>query len=363
MARPKNADMREFILHNVQDHGPDIATFAAQHFGMSRASVNGYLRTLVDEGLLTSTGKTRARVYKLKPLEQFAYELELTEATQEDIVWRDIFYPRLKTLPENILAICDYGFNEMLNNAIDHSDSKSCRLYYTRNYAELTLVVQDLGVGIFEKITKECNLTDKHEAILELSKGKLTTDSSKHTGEGIFFTSRMFDKFAIMSGDMTYTRSKKDDDDWLVEAKKGDSFAQGTVVMMEIALTSAHTVKEVFEKYIDDDFKFLRTHVPLRLAKYEGETLVSRSQARRLLKRVERFSEVMLDFDGITEIGQAFADEIFRVWRREHPGISIIPVRFSKDIERMIRHAIANDSSANAGEQLSLSLEENRDHS
>lgn len=363
MARPKNAEMREFILQNVAEHENDIASFTAQHFGMSRAAVNGYLRTLVGEGLLTSSGKTKARIYELKPIEQFAYELEIADNTQEDIVWRDVFYPRLKELPENILAICEYGFGEMLNNAIDHSESKDCILTYTRTYAELTLTVHDHGVGIFEKITRECKLTDKHEAILELSKGKLTTDSTKHSGEGIFFTSRMFDKFSILSGDMVYSRSRKDDDDWLIEAKTGATFAEGTLVIMTISMAATQTIKEAFEKYIDDDAKFLRTHVPLRLAKYEGESLVSRSQARRLLKRVERFSEVMLDFDGISEIGQAFADEIFRVWRREHPKIEIIPIRFSKAVERMIRHAIANDSSATSGEQLSLSLEKNRDHS
>lgn len=36
-------------------------------------------------------------------------------------------------------------------------------------------------------------------AILELSKGKFTSDPARHSGEGIFFTSRMCDKFEILS--------------------------------------------------------------------------------------------------------------------------------------------------------------------
>ena len=38
---------------------------------------------------------------------------------------------------------------------------------------------------------------DKRQALFELSKGKFTTDPSRHSGEGVFFTSRMFDDFEI----------------------------------------------------------------------------------------------------------------------------------------------------------------------
>ena len=79
-------------------------------------------------------------------------------------------------------------------------------------------------------------------------------------------------------------------------------------------------------------------------AKYEREQLLSRSQARRVLARFERFSEIMLDFRGVTIIGQAFADEIFRVFRREHPEIEILAVNTSNDIRQMIRH-VAGDAS------------------
>jgi hypothetical protein len=44
----------------------------------------------------------------------------------------------------------------------------------------------DHGVGIFEKIMKHFNLADAREALLELSKGKLTSDPRNHSGEGIF---------------------------------------------------------------------------------------------------------------------------------------------------------------------------------
>ena len=37
--------------------------------------------------------------------------------------------------------------------------------------------------------------------------------------------------------------------------------------------------------------------------------LVARSQAKRLLERFDRFEEVVLDFDGVRQVGQGFADE------------------------------------------------------
>ncbi len=36
--------------------------------------------------------------------------------------------------------------------------------------------------------------------------------------------------------------------------------------------------------------------------------------------RFERFQTVVLDFTGVEEIGQDFADEVFRVFQRAHPA-------------------------------------------
>ena len=74
-------------------------------------------------------------------------------------------------------------------------------------------------------------------------------------------------------------------------------------------------MREVFDAFTDpEEYSFDKTVVPLRLAQYEGEKLVSRSQAKRVANRFERFKRVELDFAGVSEIGQAFADELFRVF-------------------------------------------------
>jgi hypothetical protein len=357
MARPKNQELREFILRNIPEHAKDIVPYAVKTFGISRASVSLYIRDLVSEGLVDASGRTNTRQYQLKELDTYAGTFSIGPDLKEDMVLREYLSPRFKGLPVNIIGIFEYGFLEIMNNAIEHSEGTICNIRFSRSYARATLSVLDDGIGIFDKITRICKLENNREAILELSKGKLTTDSNNHSGEGIFFTSRMFDVFSIVSGGLRYRRSNGENNERLVEAvfdnyfiseNLGVNFTHGTFVGMEISTDVKHTSKEIFDKYVDDDARFSRTHVPLTLARYEGEALLSRSQARRLLARVEKFSKVILDFWGIGEIGQAFADEIFRVWAREHPNVTIIPENASPDVQRMIRHAYANAAEQDA---------------
>ena len=65
---------------------------------------------------------------------------------------------------------------------------------------------------------------------------------------------------------------------------------------------------------------------------------VARSQAKRLCNRFDQFQEIELDFDGIDEIGQAFAHEIFVVFQNAHKDIRLIPIHVCPDVEKMIRH-------------------------
>ena len=58
-----------------------------------------------------------------------------------------------------------------------------------------------------------------------------------------------------------------------------------------------------------------------------------------MLARVEKFREVMLDFEGVDTIGQAFADEIFRVFQTAHPDVEIVPMHAKPGIQGMITRA------------------------
>ena len=75
----------------------------------------------------------------------------------------------------------------MLNNAIDHSESKTANIYIMEDFISLRLAIRDYGVGIFQKVQQSLGLSSQNYSILELDKGKCTTDPDRHSGEGIFF--------------------------------------------------------------------------------------------------------------------------------------------------------------------------------
>ena len=93
--------------------------------------------------------------------------------------------------------------------------------------------------------------------------------------------------------------------------------------------------------FSDKDGGFTKTRIPL---KNMFETYpVSRSQAKRLCHRFDTFMEVELDFEGIDEIGQGFAHELFVVFQRNHPNVQLLPLNLSKDVAKMINHVKSSE--------------------
>jgi uncharacterized protein (DUF1330 family) len=229
----------------------------------------------------------------------------------------------------------------MVNNAIDHSAGKSVFVWMTQDESTLRIIISDDGVGIFSKISQALGLPDMRQALFELAKGKLTTDPSKHTGEGVFFTSRMFDAFEIHADGLRFNHDASLPHDWLEEAP--GIFSEGTAVFMRIAIGSTRTAAEIYAQFTDapEDYDFSKTVVPMKLAKFGDEQLVSRSQAKRLIARFEKFRTVILDFADVQEIGQAFADELFRVYAGSHREVELLPKNMTEQVERMWLRAVA----------------------
>ena len=159
------------------------------------------------------------------------------------------------------------------------------------------------------------NLPDRRLALLELSKGRVTTDSANHSGEGIFFTSRAFSSFRLQANGIAYERSQSQASPVTFPSPPALPAAAGlerpgTLVQLALRLDSPVVLRELFAHYTTgapDDLTFDRTVVPVKLARLGRENLLSRSQARRITSRVDGFRLVVLDFEGVPEIGQAFA--------------------------------------------------------
>ena len=109
-------------------------------------------------------------------------------------------------------------------------------------------------------------------------------------------------------------------------------------------IITERTTKEIFDEYTSDDFVFNKTKITVHLAKdYLGHDFVSRSLAKRILMNVEKFKVIVLDFENIDNIGQGFADEVFRVFRNKNPDITVVPVNMNEEIEFMINRAMKNN--------------------
>lgn len=337
--RARGQEIQRFILENIEKHKHDVVALSALQFAISRPAMLKHIRALIEKNFIKVTGVTKSREYTLVPIVTLRKEYRINPDVEEDVIWRDDIFPIVKGyLSKNAVSLWQHVFTEMFNNAIDHSGGTRILVKVSINAVNMEMTIIDNGEeGIFKKIQRIMGLHDERHAILELAKGKLTTDPSRHSGEGIFFSSRMVDRFAILSGGVYFSHNHDDDRDWVLENDKDEN---GTCVILKLKNNTIRDAKEVFDQFAceEDNYGFTKTVVPVRLAQYGDELLVSRSQAKRLLARFDRFRTVLLDFAGVSSIGQAFADEIFRVFRAAHTEVDIIPINMSAAVSSMVTH-------------------------
>lgn len=325
--------IKDYIILNSIDNPNQITQQTCDHFGISKPTALKYIRELVDANILKKTGSNRYPNYQLV---ESTYEWKYkNKDLEEDVLWRQNLLPILSTLNDNVKDICQYGFTEMVNNVIDHSEADNLFVELGVDYLHVNIYIMDDGIGIFRKIKNALDLEHSKHAILELAKGKFTSDPENHSGEGIFFTSRVFDQFKIVSHKLFFYGSGNKDG--ILWEEKRD--IPGTGVLMSIKKDAPTLLRNIFDEYADPDKdpSFHKTLIPVKLMEHEGESLISRSQAKRLISRFDRFTEVGLDFSGVTQIGQAFADQIFRVFQNKHPQVHLYVVNAIDDVANMIK--------------------------
>ncbi len=239
----------------------------------------------------------------------------------------------IKALPENVNSILRYGFTEMVNNIRDHSRSDTFIVSIEETENNIVFDVADDGVGVYRNVMEKKKLNSEIEAIQELLKGKTTTRPHSHSGEGIFFTSKIADIFILESFGYRLRIDNTIPDTFI---EKIDS-EKGTKVHFELNKNTKKHLSEVFFEYEakPGSFAFDKTKVQVKLFQ-AGTVYISRSQAKRLLANLDKFSLIVLDFQGIVTVGQAFADEVFRVFQSNHPQIKIEPINMSETVNFMV---------------------------
>ena len=312
----------------------------AAKFHISRQYANRILKGLVNGGKLVKIGSTKSAVY-LPP--KFAGKAEVkiekrlsNKNLREHEVLEEIGTKSqiVSSLDENIRSIFAYAFSEMLNNAIDHSESGNIQIDVGKTGGKIVFHVNDFGIGVFRNIMEKRHLKSELEAIQDLLKGKTTTQPNAHSGEGIFFTSKIADMFLLESHKYRLIIDNPMDDVFLQEMKRSK---KGTKVTFALAADSPKHLNDVFKKYQTDPAEYAFDKTEIRVKLYTLGTIhISRSQARRITVGLEKFRHVILDFGQVPMVGQAFADEIFRVFKNRHPGIEIEPVNMNEAVRFMI---------------------------
>lgn len=333
--RVRTHEIADFIARRTFDASPNLVRDVSMEFGISRQAVHKHLRRLESEGVIIFQGERAHRLYRLglKPLHHFI--VTITQGLQEDIVYQREIAPLVNSYSENFQSVVAYSFMEMLNNAIDHSGGTTVNCLVQESYVGMSIRIADNGIGIFSKLQKELGLEDKRHALQELHKGKITTDPDRHSGEGIFFTSRACDKFYIFSDDLLFLTTKSDQD-WLFTHRP--FISDGTSIHLEIDFSTTKAMPDIYSQF-STEHAFDITSVPVKQFQFGDTPLVSRSQGKRLVAGLEKFRIVYVDFTDVTSIGQGFADEVFRVFAKMHPDIAVMPSNANAYIRRMIARA------------------------
>lgn len=333
----KNTKIKDFIYEKLPNHPADIVSILSKEFGFSRQRAHFYIKKEINEDKVIKVGRTNSTKYFLIGGNKIEFSCKIKLNLAEDKIWSLYVKPMIKNYSDNIKEIIAYGFTEMYNNAIDHSEGTSIYSSVEIIDSKIEIIIIDNGVGIFKKIQEALKLNSIRESILHLSKGKFTTDPSKHTGEGIFFTSRIFDKFSILSSDLYYCFANED---WFLSNEKNENFGKGTLIKMVLSISSKKTPKEVMDKYTNEDIGFDKTIVAVALSSDPNDPHVSRSQAKRLMMGLDKFKTIVLNFKNVNSVGQAFVDEVFRVFKNEHPSITITYYNANDEVEAMIKRGL-----------------------
>jgi len=331
MARLDLPALTQWITAAAVAQPRDLAGAICARTGVSRVTARRTLKRLVELNWLVSTGSTRKPCHEPGLLRQVV-RIYTLDGLAEDRVWSRDFAPCFK-LPAAVQRMVQHALTELVNNAIDHSGGTSVTVSLRQTPQHAQLLVSDDGRGLFEQIDRHFGLDDPMLAMLELGKGKLTSQPDRHSGRGLYFTARMADVFDLHANEAAFQRRAWDADGFVAGRPLK---RQGTSVYAAIALDTTRTLESVLQSHSEDgrSYGFDRTRVPLRLITTDSDGLESRAQARRVAARLDSFKRAEIDFHGVPYIGHGFADELFRVQASD--ALRLVPINMSPAVAAMI---------------------------
>lgn len=334
-----NMNAKEKILLHLKESDKPLSALEISQFEdmPSRTYTAELLSQLVSEGEVERIRIGKNIYYRVSYI---IYEDTLTvKGLKEDEVW-DLIRKKpgfIASLSEQTETSLHFAFTEMLNNVIDHSKSGTVYILLELINDNVQFTIRDHGIGAFNSLMSKKKYDDTLTAIQELVKGKNTSDPVHHSGEGIFWTSKIADKFVLKSSEYELVVDNIIQDYAIGEL--GEVMV-GTEVFFQIEKQSKKSISSLFHLFSFDEEKLTldTTTIPIKLYNL-GDVWISRSQAKKVLLGLEKYKKIIFDFRGVEIIGQGFADEIFRVFQNAHPDIVLEPVNMTDTVAILVNDA------------------------
>lgn len=334
MARIDLAAATTWITSAAQQHRAALPEHVMQRLSITRRSALALLRKLEASQWLVRVRRGRTTTYLPGALKQVVRTYALA-GLQEDQPWARDFAPFM-ALPAHVARLLQHAYTELVNNAIDHSGGSAVTISVRQTPMHAQLLVSDDGCGLFNRIEQSFQIDDPLLAMFELSKGKLTSMPETHSGHGLYFTTLLADFFNLHANDAAFQCNRAERARW---SPSKPMARQGTSVYLAISLETTRTLDAVLRSHSLDPtlYAFDSTIVPLCLLTGAQNGLESRAQAKRVVSRLPAsFRRAEVDFSGIADIGHGFADELFRVFPRQHPGLELVPVGMAPRVLAMV---------------------------
>jgi len=329
------ASASETICTLVDRRGAVANRDVVRALGVSPATAHRLLQALAERGVLQLFGKGPASRYCLRRIRRRFRR----DGLEEDRAWSGVAeaIARVRRIPPEESRSLRYAATEVINNAVEHSRGSSVTVAVDFAAGSTVTRVQDDGVGVFRRVCEDFGFPTPEEAIVQLEKGKLTSDPTQHSGEGLFFSSKAVARFRLESQGIA----------WIVDnvvvdsAVAGSVVNRGTRVVLDVVRGRTPRLEDVFRAYTDaETLRFTKTRTTVKLGVLSS-ALISRSEAKRLVSGLTKFKHVTLDFSGVEIVGQGFCDEVFRVFARAHPQVILEPVGTNTAVGFMVARALA----------------------
>lgn len=159
--------INQYILLKIDEKCDGLSKYVSEAFKISTSTVHNYLKKLIEDGIIVKDGKDK---YSLKTERSFfSVSNSAAKKPTEESVFRNTLMPKITDLPSNVKAIWEYSFTEMVNNAIEHSESDNIWILIEKNALNTSVYIMDDGIGVFRKIQEHFDYDSLDDAVIELS--------------------------------------------------------------------------------------------------------------------------------------------------------------------------------------------------